>query len=85
MSTCREKSKQDWFCDKDPGLIKLGCLQRIADATELMAINHQELVAERDRYQDLAKRNYEEMKRLERSNQALRGVITRMKIKGGDE
>lgn len=35
--------------------IKLGCLQRIAAATELMANNHQQLVDERDRY----KRNAE--------------------------
>lgn len=59
--------------------IQLGCLQRIADATELMAKNHDQLVADRDRYQRWYDQQRERSLRLERSNAALRGVITKMK------
>lgn len=59
--------------------IRTGCLQRIADATEVAAKNNNALIEDRDMY----KRWYEEgqaaVRRLERRNRALRGVITRLK------
>lgn len=59
--------------------VKIGCLQRIASATEAMAQNYIQLQNDRDYY----KRRYEQeaaaCKRLVRSNNALRGVINRMK------
>jgi hypothetical protein len=62
--------------------VKIGCLQRIADATEAMAKNYQHLINDRDFY----KRRYEEEKalgeRMARRISALRGVITKMKKAG---
>lgn len=59
--------------------INCGCLLRIADATELMAKNHQQLIDERDRY----KRFYENEKRyankLYHRIAGLRGYITQIK------
>ena len=58
--------------------LQIGCLQRIADATELMARNWSQLKDERDRYE----RWYTEQKSRsdlsERRRAALRGVITRL-------
>jgi hypothetical protein len=79
----REESRRDWGIDSANAMnldrIKAGAILRIADATEAMAKNYLALQEERDRY----KRWYEERQRrvlhLERSNAALRGVITRMK------
>ena len=61
--------------------LKVGCLMRIADATEAMASRHTELIAQRDKferwYNDERKRRWH----LERSNAALRGHIKRLKNK----
>lgn len=58
---------------------KAGALMRIADATELMARNHEQLVRDAEN----CKRWYQEEKqrreRYQRSNAALRGIIKRMK------
>lgn len=84
----KEASKTNWATsplngDGYPGdeNIKIGCLQRIADATELMAKDRQRLIDDlewtkrsRDSWQKTAER-------LERSNAALRGVITKLKKK----
>ena len=59
--------------------VKLGSLQRIADACELMAKNHAELIRDRDN----CKRWYEEgkadLQRAENSNRSLRGQITKLR------
>lgn len=59
--------------------IKIGCMQRIADATELMAKDRQKLI---DDY-DYLKRNRdyyrERCAKLEKSNAGLKGVITKLK------
>lgn len=63
--------------------LKLGCMQRIAAATEAMAKNHDALVRERDNAhadRDYWQREYE---RANRSAIALRGVVTRMKRRAG--
>lgn len=82
-----EASKTDWEktvtdnASNFPGIDYMGmaCLQRIATATEAMAKNHTQLIADRDLY----KRWYEGEKaanaRLNRANAALRGIINRMK------
>lgn len=79
----REYTKADWRFNGDNhsthDVLKIGCLLRIADATELMAKRHQELIEERDRYKgwyDVVARDREAVNR---SNAALRGVITRLK------
>lgn len=61
--------------------LNLGCLQRIADAVELMAQNYQQLVADRDSWKRRAEQSDACAERVVRSNRALRGVITRMKGK----
>lgn len=62
--------------------IRIGCLQRIADATEKMAASYDRMREDRD----TCKRMYQEAvaacERLRRSNAALRGCLRRMK-KGG--
>lgn len=83
----KEESRKDWGRDLCPTQqitsdnIELGALLRIADAAEVMAQNHQQLIDERDRY----KRWYEQKKqiaeRLRRRNAGLRGYITRLKKK----
>lgn len=82
MSTFREISKQNY---KTSGInptfeeIKTGSIQRIADASELMARNYASLVAERDRYKSSEEWSREECRRLWRRINALRGVITKLK------
>jgi hypothetical protein len=59
--------------------VNTGCLQRIADACELMAKNHAELERERDCYLNLWKDTQAERDAAERSNRALRGQITKLR------
>lgn len=59
--------------------IKIGCLQRIADATELMARRYQDLIDERDRYGRWYEDEQAKNARLARSNAALRGIVNKMK------
>lgn len=81
----RKNTKTFWGREVDgesnPNLedIKLGCLLRIADATELMAKRHTELMSQRDYYERLARDRGAEVERLVRQRAALRGTITRMK------
>ena len=79
----KAESRRDWGTSDDANLtldqIKAGALLRLADATEVMAKNHQALIDERDSYQ----RRYESAIRREdeliRSNRSLRGVITKLR------
>lgn len=58
----KDESKEQYGRTMDPedamcrDQLKLGCLQRITDATELIAKNYQQLITDRDNY----KRWYEE-------------------------
>ena len=61
--------------------LKVGCLQRIADATEAMAKNHVQLQRDHDLYKRWYKEEQERCRKLERSNAALRGQITKLKEK----
>lgn len=78
----RTESKQEWAKRNNVATheeIKTGCLQRIADATELMAKEHAKLIAERNALECDRDRWRKTAHRLLRSNAALRGVIKRMK------
>ena len=79
----RKESRRDWSTSGGaaPTLewLQFGAIQRIADATELMARRHQELVDERDRYKRWYDTEHSEARRLARSNNALRGQITKLK------
>lgn len=59
--------------------IKTGALQRIADATEVMARNYQQLIDERDTFRRWYRSEKAANERLARSNAALRGTITKLK------
>lgn len=82
MATFRQLSKQD-FTPKETNLESLntGSLQRIADATELMAKNFIAMQNDLDYY----KRRYNECRgredKLYRQISALKGVITKLKKK----
>lgn len=79
----RAESRKDYGTTStgtlDRDQLKLGALLRIADATEMMAKRHADLIDERDRY----KRWYEtadaSFSSAMRSNAALRGQITKLK------
>jgi len=82
-SSLKDVSRAEWETTVVVGYdqISAGCLQRIADATELMAKNHGALIDERDRY----KRWYEEERArnsaLQRRINSYRGTVTRLKRK----
>lgn len=61
--------------------IHTGCLQRIATATEAMANNYQKLIDERDMLSRWNKEKNARIEKLNRSNAALRGQITKLKKK----
>lgn len=69
----RDGQSMPWDC------LQIGCLMRIADAVEKMAANHDQLIRERDRYKGWLQGADNDRRRLERSNAALRGVITKLK------
>lgn len=78
----RELSRSKWTTSAtDLNSINTGSLLRIADAAEKIAVNYEKLQRDRDywkgEYERMCRRNFE----LEKSNAALRGVITRMKRK----
>ena len=89
MASFREQSRTEWTPTRDSGVsvnasndqLKVGCLQRIADATELMAKNHAALVADRDRFEKWYEEECAEAKRLRGTIRALQGHITRLKNK----
>ncbi len=59
--------------------LKLGAILRIADATEVMAKDHQLLIDERDDYQRWYKDEQRKAERLRKQIAGLRGYITRLK------
>jgi hypothetical protein len=82
--TYRKASRMDWqVAGADENLtthhLSLGCLQRIADATEVMAKNNQGLLNERD--QARKSRDYwqAEYDSIARRLIAARGQITKLK------
>lgn len=82
--TYREESRRDWHREEVPPTnddLKLGCLQRIADATEMMARRYHDLIDERDKYKNAYKRVCLYEDRANRRIAALRGVITKLKKK----
>lgn len=71
----------DWEIDSDKAwrYMKESLLLRIAEATELMAQNHRELVRDRDRFEEYWREEQERRVRLENQIAGLRGYITRLK------
>ncbi len=83
--TFKKESRRDWKDDTkvspDYHQIKLGTLQRIADATEAMAYEHSKLVREKQYFKEENERLHERLDDMRRQNSALRGVVTRFKNK----
>lgn len=76
----REKSRRNWTNDANTdGNIQLGCMLRIADATEKMAQRHTDLIEERDRLSRYYRARGEQIARLERQLSAHKGQITKLK------
>ena len=84
MTTLRSLSRGEYGKNGDiPNRdeLKLGALQRIADATEAMAHRHTELIRDRDRYENLYRQERARVELWKRSNAALRGQITKLRKK----
>lgn len=87
MASFKDHSKTNWTPSPDtadyPGheRVMIGCMQRIADATEKMAGNYTALQNNVDWYKRREKDNRAQIERLVRSNAALRGHIKRLKKK----
>ena len=83
MATMRERSKQEWTSNKTIEIseINAGSFQRIADACELMAKNHAQLIADRDLYLRWYNLEREKVSRRDHQIAGLRGYIKRLKGK----
>ena len=80
MGDYRNDSRLAWSRDHTTNDdIKVGCLQRIADATEVMAKEYNRLLQDNKWLRQRAESADACSKRLARSNAALRGQITRLK------
>lgn len=79
--TFEEDSRNTWSRDGGSTMddVKLGCLQRIAKATEIMAKNHDSLIRQRD--EATKSRDYwrTEAEIVQRRLSAARGQITKLK------
>lgn len=81
----RAASKIQWTVEEKNGSpypgddnISLGCLMRIADATEAMAVNHVRLQNDHDQYKRWYQEGQEKISRLEKANAAHRGHYRRL-------
>lgn len=81
MGNMREASKKHWHSSDTIQEINAGSLQRIADATELMAGNYIKLQKQKDMYEDWCEKRRVETVKLYRRISALQGVITKLKKK----
>jgi hypothetical protein len=79
----KEQSRDNWYPQDDFLMsneqLKAGCLQRIADATEIMAKNYVQLQEDAKMYKEWWEQRVETCNRLNRRIAALQGVITKMK------
>jgi hypothetical protein len=86
MKTYKDQSLIGWYSStqqNNPSLeqIQTGALQRIADATELVAKNYNQLQSDMEWYKGLYEQERESNRRMVRRIAALQGVITKMKKK----
>jgi hypothetical protein len=81
MSNMREDSKKEWQSAATIEHFKVGCLQRIADAVEQMAVSYDTIIRDRDRFERWYKEERERNKKLWHRNIGLRGAITRLRKK----
>lgn len=81
MANLKDISKDNYGGDATDKHIELGCLQRIADATELMASNFIALQNERDMYKRRYNEGVEARNSRDKTISNLRGQITKLKNK----
>lgn len=82
MPTNREISRQNFeFRENNIYDVQLGCLQRIADATEKMAANYVKMENDLAMYKRWYDNEHELSLKKERSISALKGQITKLKNK----
>lgn len=81
MPTQREQSKKDWESRDTAEDLQLGCLQRIADASEKMASNYTQMQNDLEYYKTGYHRRWEVIEKKDRSISALRGQITKLRKK----
>ena len=79
MPNMRESSRWQWTSGDTVAEINAGSLQRIADASELMAKNHAELIAERDKFKSWYEDYRAGYEAMIRSNRAYKAWVTRLK------
>lgn len=79
MADFRGDSREVWTSAKTVEHINAGSLQRIADATELMARRHLDLIRERDEYERRYKAAVARERALERKLSAAKGQITKLR------
>jgi hypothetical protein len=81
----KEQSRQEWYRETPltDEQLKIGAIQRIADATEAMAKNYVALQNDRDRLNKLFQNEQQCTARLLRCASALRGQITKLKRQKG--
>lgn len=81
----REATKVNWHLNQETGNypgdtnIQLGCLMRIADATEKMALNYVQMERELEWYSKKYEQQRIELDLMARKIAGLKGQITRMK------
>jgi len=83
MQSYKELSKHIWEPTEKgwPGFepLSFGCLQRIADATELMARRYNELLIENEKYRRSYSEAVNQMRWLRRRIAGFQGYLTRLK------
>lgn len=77
----RDISRTSWGTSEEisPDHIMLGAVLRIADAVEKMAESWVRLTTDRDQWKRTAENRSARIAELERSNRALRGVVTKLR------
>ena len=84
-------SQREWTtksCLATDREVEIGCLQRIAAATELLARDRENLLVECDQYKSRYQLLFLDHRSLMRSNASLRGVITKCRkalVKDGEK
>lgn len=81
MSDMKEDSRGAYTGNKTVEHLQLGTLQRIADATEKMAMRYTELIDKAARLERANNSLYVQNRQQERSISALKGRITKLKRK----
>lgn len=77
----RELSKQQFSSNAKPSLedINTGCLQRIADAIEVMSTSYSVIINDRNYYQERLKQEQSCTKRMANQIRGLKAAITKLK------